>query len=321
MTDVSAEARISPGCTGLYNPEHAARLEAHRGLRARRIPAPRSACSSGTRGARPRRGARGRATTSRCREGAWPIVSASPIPYFPHSQVPREMTRADMDAVIADYVARHAARDRGGFRHARDPRRARLPAGDASSRRSPTAAPMHYGGARESHALPARSVRRRARRVAGRAADVGAHLGRGLAAGRERARGRGRGRAPAQGARLRHRRRLGRPDRGRPATASTAACSRRRSPTASATRSGSPPWRSGTSRRTATSNTILAAGRADLCLLARAHLWDPYWTRHAALRARSCAGVARPVRIAEPVPPPVRVMPGARRAPSGEHAT
>jgi anthraniloyl-CoA monooxygenase len=29
-------------------------------------------------------------------------------------------------------------------------------------------------------------------------------------------------------------------------------------------------------------NTIIAAGRADLCLLARAHLWDPYWTRHAA---------------------------------------
>ena len=27
-------------------------------------------------------------------------------------------------------------------------------------------------------------------------------------------------------------------------------------------------------------NTILAAGRADLCCLARAHLWDPYWTRH-----------------------------------------
>jgi anthraniloyl-CoA monooxygenase len=29
-------------------------------------------------------------------------------------------------------------------------------------------------------------------------------------------------------------------------------------------------------------NTILVAGRADLCVLARAHLWDPYWTRHAA---------------------------------------
>ena len=29
-------------------------------------------------------------------------------------------------------------------------------------------------------------------------------------------------------------------------------------------------------------NSIVAAGRADLCVLARAHLWDPYWTRHAA---------------------------------------
>ena len=29
-------------------------------------------------------------------------------------------------------------------------------------------------------------------------------------------------------------------------------------------------------------NTILIAGRADLCVLARAHLWDPYWTRHSA---------------------------------------
>ena len=29
-------------------------------------------------------------------------------------------------------------------------------------------------------------------------------------------------------------------------------------------------------------NSILAAGRADLCVLARGHLFDPYWTRHAA---------------------------------------
>jgi anthraniloyl-CoA monooxygenase len=29
-------------------------------------------------------------------------------------------------------------------------------------------------------------------------------------------------------------------------------------------------------------NSILVAGRADLCVLARAHLFDPYWTRHAA---------------------------------------
>jgi anthraniloyl-CoA monooxygenase len=29
-------------------------------------------------------------------------------------------------------------------------------------------------------------------------------------------------------------------------------------------------------------NSIIAGGRADLCVLARAHLFDPYWTRHAA---------------------------------------
>ena len=29
-------------------------------------------------------------------------------------------------------------------------------------------------------------------------------------------------------------------------------------------------------------NSILAAGRADLCAIARAHLHNPYWTRHAA---------------------------------------
>ena len=29
-------------------------------------------------------------------------------------------------------------------------------------------------------------------------------------------------------------------------------------------------------------STIIAAGRADRCLLARAHLFHRYWTRHAA---------------------------------------
>ena len=29
-------------------------------------------------------------------------------------------------------------------------------------------------------------------------------------------------------------------------------------------------------------NTIVLSGRADLCALARPHLWDPHWTLHAA---------------------------------------
>jgi anthraniloyl-CoA monooxygenase len=47
--------------------------------------------------------------------GNWPIVSASPLPYYPHSQVPREMTRADMDKVVADFVQATERADRAGF--------------------------------------------------------------------------------------------------------------------------------------------------------------------------------------------------------------
>ena len=42
-------------------------------------------------------------------------------------------------------------------------------------------------------------------------------------------------------------------------------------------------------------NSIIAAGRADLCALARPHLADPYWTLHAAAQLRY-AGQAWPVQ-------------------------
>jgi anthraniloyl-CoA monooxygenase len=48
-------------------------------------------------------------------EGGWPIISASPLRYFPHSPVPAEMTRSDMDRVIADFVAAARRADRAGF--------------------------------------------------------------------------------------------------------------------------------------------------------------------------------------------------------------
>ena len=38
------------------------------------------------------------------RHGNWLLLSASPIPYTPHSQLPKEMDRADMDRVRNDFV-------------------------------------------------------------------------------------------------------------------------------------------------------------------------------------------------------------------------
>jgi anthraniloyl-CoA monooxygenase len=41
-------------------------------------------------------------------------------------------------------------------------------------------------------------------------------------------------------------------------------------------------------------NTVLLAGRADLCLLARPHLIDPYWTLNAAIDQSFGDGVSWP---------------------------
>ncbi|MGW5422048.1 bifunctional salicylyl-CoA 5-hydroxylase/oxidoreductase [Streptomyces sp. NPDC003943] len=55
-------------------------------------------------------------------------------------------------------------------------------------------------------------------------------------------------------------------------------------------------------------NSLLLAGRADLCALARPHLYDPHWTLHAAAEQ----GYAGP---AAPWPDPYRA--GSRRPPTG----
>src|SRR3989449_3981930 len=103
MTDVSREGRISPGCTGMYEPEHVAAWKrivdfVH--------------VNSGAKIAMQLGHAGRKASTQRMWEGMdeplpdgnWPIISASPLPYFPYSQVPKEMTRADMDEVKQHFV-------------------------------------------------------------------------------------------------------------------------------------------------------------------------------------------------------------------------
>jgi anthraniloyl-CoA monooxygenase len=44
-------------------------------------------------------------------ESGWPLMSASPLPYLPHSQVPRAMLHDDMGRVLADFIlaTRYAA--------------------------------------------------------------------------------------------------------------------------------------------------------------------------------------------------------------------
>jgi len=114
MTDVSAEARISPGCTGLYNDEQEAAwkrivdfVHANSGSKI--------CVQLGHAGRKGSTRLSWEGDSQPLPEGNWPIVSASPIPYLPNSQVPREMTRADMDRTIADFVAATQRAERAGF--------------------------------------------------------------------------------------------------------------------------------------------------------------------------------------------------------------
>ena len=49
------------------------------------------------------------------KQGGWDVVSASPLPYFPDSQVPRELDRAAMEAIKAEFVAATERGERCGF--------------------------------------------------------------------------------------------------------------------------------------------------------------------------------------------------------------
>lgn len=114
MTCVSPEARITLGCTGLWNDEQEAAWK--------RI-VDFIHANSGTKfclqlGHSGRKGATKLMWDGMDRpleEGAWDICSASPIPYFPDSQVPREATRTDMDLIKAQFVDAARRGERAGF--------------------------------------------------------------------------------------------------------------------------------------------------------------------------------------------------------------
>ncbi len=280
MTDVSPEGRISPGCPGLWTEAQAREWKrivdfVHRESRAR------IAIQLGHAGRKAATCRMWEGDVEPLEHGAWPIVAPSPLPYFPHSQVPREITRAEMDQVVSDHVraARHAELagfdlleihmahgyllasfispltnqrrdDYGGPLERRmrfplevfDAVRAAWPAGKPMSVRI-SAVDWYPGGHDPEDAV---DVARLLKAHGCDAVDV--------SAGQT---------VPDQ-----------RPVYGR--VFQTPFADRIRHEVGIATMAV------GNISSYADVNTILAAGRADLCLLARAHLWDPYWTRHAA---------------------------------------
>src|SRR3989440_925270 len=114
MTCVARDARITPGCTGLWNDEQeAAWLRIVNFVHANS--AAKICLQLGHAG---RKGATKLMWDGMDRpleEGGWDVLSASPIPYFPDSQMPREMDRAAMDAIKAAFVQAAERGERCGF--------------------------------------------------------------------------------------------------------------------------------------------------------------------------------------------------------------
>ena len=280
MTDVSPEGRISPGCTCLHTPAHAEAWKrivdfVHERSRAK------MAMQLGHAGRKAATKLSWEGDAEPLSSGAWPIVAPSAIPYLPQSQVPHAMTRADMDGVTRDFVraARFAAEagfdlleihmahgyllasfispltnvrndEYGGTLSGR--MRYPLEVFDAVRAAWPEERPMsvrisavdwHPAGNQPEDAVEV------ARMLKAHGCDV-VDVSAGQTVADQR------------------------PEYGR--LYQTPFADRIRHEVGIATMAV------GAISSYSDVNTILAAGRADLCLLARAHLWDPYWTRHAA---------------------------------------
>jgi anthraniloyl-CoA monooxygenase len=109
MTCVSPEGRITPGCTGMYAEAHVAawrRIVDFVHARSRAAICMQLGHSGGKGSTR----LMWEGIDEPLPSGGWEVMAASPVAYRPGMQVPREMTRADMDAVLAQFVrATHMA--------------------------------------------------------------------------------------------------------------------------------------------------------------------------------------------------------------------
>ena len=114
MVCVSREGRISPGCAGMYTAEHAAAFERLVDFVHEQTPA-KIGIQLGHSGRKGSTRLMWEGMDEPLEKGNWDLIAPSPLPYLSVSQVPREMTRADMQAVCDQFVAATRMAARAGF--------------------------------------------------------------------------------------------------------------------------------------------------------------------------------------------------------------
>ncbi len=117
MTNVSPEGRITLGCTGMWSDAHLAAWKrivdfVHANSAAK---IGLQLGHAGRKGSVKRPWEEEREDDPLVGDEAWEVISASPIPYHPYSPVPREVDRAEMDRLVAAYVRAARLADEAGF--------------------------------------------------------------------------------------------------------------------------------------------------------------------------------------------------------------
>ena len=114
MVCVSREGRITPGCAGMYRREHEAAFKRLVEFVHGQTPA-KIGIQLGHSGRKGSTKLMWEGMDEPLDSGNWDLIAPSPLPYLPVSQVPRQMTRADMNLVRDQFVAATRMAVNAGF--------------------------------------------------------------------------------------------------------------------------------------------------------------------------------------------------------------
>ncbi|MER6404047.1 bifunctional salicylyl-CoA 5-hydroxylase/oxidoreductase [Streptomyces viridosporus] len=281
MVCVSPEGRITPGCAGLWTGRQAEAWRRITDFVHTRAPGTAIGVQLGHSGRKGSTKLMWEGMDEPLDDGNWPLVAASPLPYKPGSQIPRELSRAQLTDLREQFVSAAVRAARAGFDllelHCAHGYLLSGFLSPLTNRRTDA-----YGGSPEKRLRFPLEVFDAVRAVwpeerpmtvrlsatdwadGGTTAEDAVHLARAFAAHGADAIDVSTGQVVADE----------QPEFGR--SYQTPFADRIRH------RAGVPVIAVGAISSWDDVNSLILAGRADLCALARPHLYDPHWTLHAA---------------------------------------
>nr|WP_254406605.1 bifunctional salicylyl-CoA 5-hydroxylase/oxidoreductase [Streptomyces sp. AC627_RSS907] len=115
MVCVSEEGRITPGCTGLYTGRQAGAWKRVTDFVHAQAPGTAIGVQLGHSGRKGSTRLMWEGIDEPLPDGNWPLVAASALPYTPRSQTPRELSRAQLTDVREQFTSAAARAARAGF--------------------------------------------------------------------------------------------------------------------------------------------------------------------------------------------------------------